>query len=99
MPRLPRLFSRRPQDVAARAAPDLDAEPAPAAGAERRPASRLIGGEEDDIVPVIPDTDVEFSAPASDFDEEAAMEAAVDALWAACAMMVERVKTLRTLQD
>jgi hypothetical protein len=80
-------------------APAVDADPMPPIGTERRAANRLIGGEEDDLVPVIPDTAVEFNAPASEFDEDAAMEAAVDALMAACSMMVERVKLLRRLQD
>lgn len=67
--------------------------------ADRRAGVTLIGGEEEDIVPVIPDTTIEFSASGSAFDEEAAMQAAIDALMAACGLMVARVKAIRSLHD
>lgn len=69
------------------------------AAPERRASALLIGGDEEDIVPVIPDTTVEFQAAGSEFDEEATMQAAIDALMSACTLTVSHVKALRALQD
>lgn len=70
---------------------------APPASAERRPS--FIGGDESDIVPVIPNTVVEFQDASTDFDDEDASSATVDALMAACSVMVDRVNTIRKAQD
>jgi hypothetical protein len=67
-------------------------------GAPTVPESKtLIGGKEKDIVPLIPDTrpDVE----SYEVDDETVTEAAVEALRAACDLMVSHVNRIRTTQD
>jgi len=62
-----------------------------------RPASKtLIGGEEADLVPLIPDTKPEIESV--ELDDEAVAAAAVVALHAACELMVRRVNQMRTLR-
>jgi hypothetical protein len=72
----------------------------PAPDADRRPSESktLIGGKEADLVPVIPDTEVEVPDEA-DLDEESVATATVEALQGACRVMVDRVNALRRMQD
>jgi hypothetical protein len=80
-------------------------QPAPAQGADRLttfavpPAAAephtLIGGKEDDIVPLIPDTET-GEAPVTEIDESGIAEAAVASLKGACDFLVGRVKKLST---
>ncbi len=58
----------------------------------------LIGGKEDDLVPVIPDTEADEAATA-EMDESGIAEAAVAALKGACDFLVVRVKKLSVQQD
>jgi hypothetical protein len=62
----------------------------PPAGAETH---TLIGGKEDDLVPVIPDTEAGEAATA-EIDESGIAEAAVASLKGACDFLVVRVKKL-----
>ncbi|HWE60617.1 MAG TPA: hypothetical protein VHB98_02805, partial [Chloroflexota bacterium] len=50
-------------------------------------------------VPIIPDTVADLPAASAEIDDETAAQGAVDALMAACKVMVARVKALRTLKD
>jgi hypothetical protein len=71
-------------------APDLDRRPAE--------SKTLIGGKEADLVPVIPDTEVDLPDE-TDLDEESVAAATVEALQGACRVMVDRVNALRRMQD
>jgi hypothetical protein len=57
----------------------------------------LIGGREADIVPLIPDSKAEIDS--QEFDDEAVAGATVEALRAACDLMVTRVNKIVTLHD
>ncbi len=61
------------------------------------PSKTLIGGEEADIVPLIPDTKAEVES--QDLDDEAVAGATVEALRGACDLMVSRVNKVVTLHD
>jgi hypothetical protein len=67
----------------------------PPAGTE---APTLIGGKEDDLVPLIPDTEADAAdeAVAAEIDESGIAEAAVASLKDACDFLVGRVKKLST---
>ncbi|MGH2389285.1 MAG: hypothetical protein ACRDIE_13860 [Chloroflexota bacterium] len=58
----------------------------------------LIGGKEEDLVPLIPDTEAD-EAESTELDETGMAEAAVDSLKEACDVLVAQVKKLRTQQD
>ncbi len=60
-------------------------------------ADILIGGEEADLVPLIPDTKPE--AESADLDDETSAAAAVDALRGACDLLVDRIQRMRALRD
>jgi hypothetical protein len=61
--------------------------------------SPLIGGEEEDLVPVIPDSDLESGVQDAAPDDESSANATVDALMAASKLMVGRVNAIRRLPD
>ncbi|HXT37776.1 MAG TPA: hypothetical protein VN837_19550 [Chloroflexota bacterium] len=58
----------------------------------------LIGGKEDDLVPLIPDTEADV-AGSGELDETGTAEAAVESLKSASAFLVARVNSLRALSD
>ena len=58
----------------------------------------LIGGKEDDLVPLIPDTEADV-AGSGELDETGTAEAAVEALKSASEFLVARVNALRALSD
>ena len=64
-----------------------------------RGASPLIGGEEEGIVPVIPDSDLESSVQDAEPDDESVANATIDALMSASKLMVGRVNAIRRLPD
>jgi hypothetical protein len=78
-----------------RDAPALHADPI----AERRVMPRLIGGVEADLVPVIPNTSVDYQPPDHAPDDEGSAHAAIEALTAASRVLVERVKHLRRISE
>lgn len=63
------------------------------------PDRTLIGGEEADLVAVIPNTEMDALDQHDHLDEEGIDMATVDALMAACTLMVTRVNVLRRAQD
>ena len=69
---------------------------------ERHPPTAhrtLIGGEEADLVAVIPNTEMDALEQHDHLDEEGIDVATVEALMAACRMMVTRVNVIRRVQD
>ncbi len=60
-------------------------------------AQLLIGGEEADLVPLIPDTKPE--AESAELDDETSATAAIDALREACDLLVDRVHRMRAMND
>ncbi len=64
-------------------------------------AHTLIGGKEDDLVPLIPDTEADEAdeAATDEIDESGIAEAAVTSLKGACDFLVVRVKKLSAQQD
>jgi hypothetical protein len=58
----------------------------------------LIGGKEEDLVPLIPDTEADV-AGSGELDETGTAEAAVESLKSASELLVARVNSLRTLSD
>jgi hypothetical protein len=77
--------------VEAHATADTNASTTPDSG------KRLIGGEEANIVALIPDTKPE--AESQELDEETVATATVEALRGACELMVDRVNRIRALHD
>ena len=63
------------------------------------PDRTLIGGEEADLVAVIPNTEMDALEQHDHLDEEGIDVATVDALMAACTLMVTRVNVIRRAQD
>jgi len=85
-----------------RLAGDQPASVATAVAEERYPPAShrtLIGGEEADLVAVIPNTEMDMLEQHDHLDEEGIDVATVDALMAACRMMVTRVNVIRRAQD
>ena len=71
-------------------------------GGDRHPTASdrtLIGGEEADLVAVIPNTEMDALDQHDHLDEEGIDVATVDALMAACTLMVTRVNVIRRAQD
>lgn len=64
-----------------------------------RATSPLIGGVEEDLVPVIPDSDLESTVQDAEPDDESVANAAVDALMSASKLMVGRVNAIRRLPE
>ncbi len=58
----------------------------------------LIGGREEDLVPLIPNTDADIETGAEP-DDDAVAPAAVEALQGACALLVARTNKIRTVKD
>ncbi|MGH2409087.1 MAG: hypothetical protein ACRDGS_01845 [Chloroflexota bacterium] len=58
----------------------------------------LIGGKEDDLVPLIPDTEADV-AGSGELDDTGTAEAAVESLKSASEFLVARVNSLRALSD